>query len=87
MSRKLRLSSMVLLTWSMVIIAFMLIGQTLDLEVFFALTLIGLLVLVVLVDTSSVQPRYMRRMKYVAAMGIVIFGYIVANRIVEVLAL
>jgi len=33
------------------------------------------------------QPRYMRRMKYVAAMGIVIFGYIVANRIVEVLAL
>ena len=86
MSRKLRLSSMVFTTWLMVIIAFMLLRQTFDLEIFFVLALIGLLVVVVMIDTSSVQPRYIRRMKYVVATAFLIFGYIVANRIVEILA-
>ena len=86
MNRKLRLSSMVFTTWLMVIIAFMLLRQTFDLEVFFVMTLIGLFVVIVMIDTSSVQPRYMRRMKYVVATAIMILGYIVANGIVEIVA-
>lgn len=85
MSRKLRLSSMVFTTWLMVIIAFQLFRRTFDLEIFFVLALIGLLVTVILIDTSSVQPRYLRRMKYMVAASLLIFGYIVANRIVEIL--
>jgi hypothetical protein len=86
MSRKLRLSSMVFTAWLMVIIAFMLFRRTFDLEIFFVLALIGLLVIVILIDTSSVQPRYLRRMKYMVAASLLIFGFIVANRIVEILA-
>ena len=85
MSRMLGISSVAFITWLMVIIAFMLINRTFDLEVFFALALIGLLVVVILIDTSSVQPRYLRRMKYMLATGLIAFGFIIAHRIVEIL--
>jgi len=75
---------MVFITWLMVIIASMLLNRTFDLEVFFALALIGLLVVVVLIDTSTLQPGYLRRMKYMVATALLIFGYIVANRIVGI---
>lgn len=86
MNWKLRLSSMAFTTWLMVIIAFMLLLQTFNLEVFYVMTLIGLFVVVVMIDTSQVKPRYMRRMKYVVATAIMIFGYVVANRLVEIVA-
>ena len=87
MNRKLRLSSVVFTTWLMVITAFMVLTRAIDLDVFFVLAVIGLFVVVVMIDTSSVQPRYMQRMKYVVATAILIFGFVVANRIVEILAL
>lgn len=86
MSRKRGLSSAVFITWMMVIVGLMLIVGTLDLEVFFVMALIGLLVIVILIDTSSLQPDHLRRMKYLAAGGILIFGYIVANRIMGLLS-
>ena len=87
MNRKLRLSSVVFTTWLMVITAFMVLTQAIDLDLFIVLAVIGLFVVVVMIDTSSVQPRYMRRMKYVVATAILIFGFIVASRIVEILGL
>lgn len=85
MSRKLGIASVAFTTWLMVIIAFMLLNRTFDLEVFFALALIGLLVVVIFIDLSSVQPRYVRRMKYLVATALIAFGFIVANRIVEII--
>ena len=86
MSRKLRLSSLVFITWLMVIIASMLLRQVFDIETFFVLALIGLLVVVALINTASVRPRYLQRMKYMVAIAFLIFGYILATRIVEALA-
>lgn len=71
----------------MVITAFMVLTRAIDLDLFFVLAVIGLFVVVVMIDTSSVQPRYMQRMKYVVATAILIFGFIVASRIVEILGL
>lgn len=85
MSRTMRLASMVFTAWLMGTIALMLFLQSFDLEVFIALAVIGLLAVVVLIDTSSVQPRYLRRMKYMVALSLLIFGYIVANHILEIL--
>jgi len=85
MSGKLGISTVAFTAWLMAIIAFMLLNRTFDLEVFLALTLIGLLVVVIFIDTSSVQPRYVRRMKYMIATALIAFGFIVANRIVELL--
>lgn len=76
----------VLLVWCLVVAAFMLLNRALDLEVFFVLVLIGMLVLVELADTATVQPGHLRRVKYVVAAGVLVFGWIVANKVMEILA-
>ncbi|QSZ68431.1 hypothetical protein RJ40_10245 [Methanofollis aquaemaris] len=64
---------------------FMLLNRALDLEVYFVLGLIGLLVLVVLIDSPFVQPRSMRRIKVLIAMGVTVFGYIVVMKVMEII--
>ena len=86
MSTTQRLPVIVLIIWFAVITAFMLLNQPLDLEVFFVLALIGLLVVVELIDTTTVQPRYLRRIKYVIAVGVLLFVYIVVNKIMGIIA-
>lgn len=81
-----RLASIVFTAWLMAIIAFMLVRQSFDLETFFVLAMISLLVTVALINTTTVRPRYLRRMKIMVAATFVIFGYIIASRIVEILA-
>lgn len=76
----------VLVAWSLVVAAFMLLNRALDLEVFFVLALLGLLVLIELTDTATVQPGPVRRVKYVVAAGVLVFGWIVANKVLEILA-
>ena len=80
-----RLASIVFTAWLMAIIAFMLVRQYFDLETFFVLAMISLLVTVALINTTTVRPRYLRRMKFMVAATFVIFGYIIANRIVDIL--
>ncbi len=76
----------VLAIWGLVVVAFMLLNRTLDLEVFFVLVLIGMLVVVELADTSTVQPATIRRAKYAVAVGVLVFGWVVANKVMEILA-
>lgn len=80
-----RLASIMFTAWLMAIIAFMLVRQSFDLETFFVLAMISLLVTVALINTTTVRPRYLRRMKFMVAATFVIFGYIIANRIVDIL--
>lgn len=84
MSRKLIFASVAFITWMMVIVGFMLLIRTFDLDIFFVLALLGLLAVVVLIDTTSVQPRYMRQMNYLIVAALLVFSYVVANRIVGV---
>ena len=58
-----RTAVVVLAIWGLVVVAFMLLNRTLDLEVFFVLILIGMLVVVELADTATVQPATVRRAK------------------------
>jgi hypothetical protein len=72
--------------WLMIISTFMLLASRIDLEIFFVLWLIGLLVIVELMDTKFSLPQYMRYLKYVVAVGIIIFGGIVTTKIMEILS-
>lgn len=72
--------------WFGIVAFFMVLNRALDLEVYFVLGLIGLLVLVVLIDPPYVQPRHMRRVKVLVAVGVAVFGYIVVMKIMEILA-
>lgn len=84
--KKKQLALLALVIWLFVVCIFMLLARTIDLEIFFVLWLIGMLVIVELLDAGSVRPAYLRSLKYVIAAGVIIFGLIVAEKIVEILA-
>ena len=76
----------VIAVWLIIITFFMILSRTLDLEVFFVLALIGLLVVAVLIDGAFSRPRYMRYIGYIIAAGVALFTYIVVQKILEILA-
>jgi len=76
----------VLAAWLIIVAFFMVLNRTLDLEVFLVLVLIGLLVVAVLIDGAFSRPRYMRYLGYLIAAGVALFAYIVAEKILEILA-
>lgn len=75
-----------LAAWVILVIGFMVLARTLDLEIFFVLWLIGILIIVELVSDHVATPRYLRALKMVIAAGVILFGVIVARKILEILA-
>jgi hypothetical protein len=75
-----------LAAWVLLIIGFMVLARTLDLEIFFVLWLIGILIIVELVSDHVATPRYLGSLKLVIAAGVILFGVIVARKILEILA-
>lgn len=84
--KKKQLALLALTCWLFLVSVFMLLARTIDLEIFFVLWLIGLLVIVELLDAGSVRPPCLRFLKFLIAAGIVVFGLIVAQKIMEILA-
>jgi len=72
--------------WILLVTGFMILARTLDLEIFFVLWLIGILVIVELVSDHAATPRYLRYQRVVIASGVILFGAIVARKILEILA-
>ncbi|NLZ30969.1 MAG: hypothetical protein GX885_09560, partial [Methanomicrobiales archaeon] len=64
----------VLVAWLILVAFFMVLNRTLDLEVFFVLSLIGLLVIAVLIDGAFSRPRYMRYLSYLIVAGVALFA-------------
>ncbi len=84
--RKKDLAAIVIAAWLIVISSFMLLAWRFDMEIFFVLWLIGILVVVELMDTRFSLPPYLKYIKYMIAVGIIIFGGIVTQKILEILA-
>jgi hypothetical protein len=59
--------------------------DALTLELFFVVCLIGFLVVVELTAPFSVTPTWRARLKWIIAVGLAVFGYIVVRRILEIL--
>lgn len=58
---------------------------SLSLELFFVLSLIGFLVVVELTAPVAVTPEWRRRLVWIVALGLLVFGYVVVRRILEIL--
>jgi hypothetical protein len=71
--------------WLIIISMFMLLANRIDLEIFFILWVLGLLVIVELIDTRFSDPVYIRYLKYIIASGIIIFGGIFSTKLMEIL--
>jgi hypothetical protein len=82
-----QLAAIILALWLTIVFVIMLFLERFDLVEFFVLGLIGILVIVELIEPTYVQPGYLRYVKYLIAVGIVIFGMVVVQVAMETLGL
>lgn len=73
------------LAWMLATVLGLALLGALSLELFFVVSLIGFLVVVELTAPFAVTPRWRARLKWLIALGLVAFGYIVIRRILEIL--
>ncbi|PWR71761.1 hypothetical protein ACKUB1_15925 [Methanospirillum stamsii] len=83
--KKKDLATLFLVIWVLIILTFMLMGQYLDLEIFFVLWLIGLLIITELISTHNIQTKYLVKIKYVIAIGVAIFAFIVLEKVMVII--
>jgi hypothetical protein len=73
--------------WLTIVAVFMLLLHQFDLEIFFVLMLIGILIIAELIKDQYIQPMYQRCLNYLIGAGIIVFGAIVVQKVFEVLGL
>ena len=71
--------------WMLATIILLALLDTLSLELFFVLSLIGFLVVTELTAPFNVTPEWRTRLRWLIVAGLAIFGYIVVRRIIEIL--
>jgi hypothetical protein len=85
--RKEQIAIFALAVWLTVITVFMLVAQSVNLEIFFFLSFIGFLIIVELIMPKYIRPGYLRYFQYIRAAGIVVFGVIIALKVLQILGL
>jgi hypothetical protein len=85
--RKEQIAIIALAVWLTVITVFMLVAHSVNLEIFFLLSLIGFFIIVELITPKYIRPGYLRYIQYILAAGIVIFGVIVVLKVMQILGL
>jgi hypothetical protein len=85
--RKKQLATISLALWLTIIALFMLFIERIDLALFFILGFIGFLVIVELMEPYYVKPGYHLYIRFLIAVGIVIFVAIVAQKVLDLLGL
>lgn len=73
------------LAWMLGVVILLTVLGSLELELFFVLSLIGFLVVVELTAPIAVTPKWRRRLPWFIAIGLLVFGVIVVRRILEIL--
>jgi hypothetical protein len=84
--RKQEITIIAFALWIIIVTIFMLLSQIIDFQIFFVISLIGFLIIMELITTKYVQPGYLRYLRYLIAAAIVIFGVIVAQKVMDILA-
>lgn len=71
--------------WMLLSVLALALLDTLTLELFFVLSLIGFLIVTELTAPFNVTPEWRTRLKWIIGIGLVVFGYVVVRRILEIL--
>lgn len=85
--RKEQIAVIALAAWLTIISIFMLLAQTFDIKIFLLLSIISFLIMLKLITPKYISPGYTRYTRYIIAAGIVLFGVIVALKVMEILDL
>lgn len=73
------------LAWTLAAALVLVLLESLTYERFFVVSLIGVLVAVELTAPFGVRPRWRRRLRWLIALGLVVFAAIVVRRILAIL--
>ncbi len=73
------------LAWMLATVIVLVALGALSLELFFVVSLIGFLVVIELTAPFNVTSRWRRRLRWLVAAGLLIFGWIVTRRIMAIL--
>lgn len=71
--------------WMLGVVLVLALLEALTLELFFVCSLIGFLVVVELTAPFAVTPRWRARLKWLIALGLLVFAYVVVKRILAIL--
>jgi hypothetical protein len=83
--KKGRIASIVMAAWLMLVMAFMVMLETIHLEIFFILWLFGFLIILKLIEMPFSEPTYMKRLKKVVMASIFVFGLLMAKKVMEIM--
>ena len=73
------------IAWMLATALALLLLDALTLELFFVLSLVGFLVTIELATPVAITPQWRRRLRWIVAVGLLVFGYIVVRRILAIL--
>ncbi|WEL20587.1 hypothetical protein [Halorhabdus sp. BNX81] len=73
------------LAWAVSVLLVLVTLQSLSYELYFVLTLIGVLVVTALTAPFNLTPRWRTRLRWVILLGLVVFTYLVFRRVLAVL--
>ena len=71
--------------WMFIVLFFIIIGNNLNIEIFFVLNLIGFLLIVELTTPFHYKPAWKNRIKWVVLMGMIGFSYIVMEKVLAII--
>jgi hypothetical protein len=71
--------------WMFIVLFFLILGNNLDIEMFFVLNLIGFLVLVELTTPFNFKPEWKQRLKWIVLIGTIVFLYIVIKKVMKII--
>lgn len=71
--------------WMLAAILGLALLDSVSLELVFVLSLIGFLVVIELTAPFNVTPRWRARLRWLVALGLLVFAYIVVRRILAIL--
>ncbi|HEY3422991.1 MAG TPA: hypothetical protein VGK13_07495 [Methanocellaceae archaeon] len=73
--------------WMFVVLALLALFRSLSPEYFFVLCLIGFLIIVELSGPFTVRPAWRKRVNIVIIVGVLIFGLVVAKKVLDILGI
>lgn len=85
--RKKHIAAICLASWLSIISFYMLFTGRFELALFFVLGFIGFLMIVMITEPHYVKPAYVRYIRYLIAIGLVIFGAVIVQKLMEIFGL
>ena len=85
--RKKQIAAIFLALWLIIIACFMLYTGRFELALFFVLGFIGFLLIVMITEPHYIKPGYVRYIRYLIALGLLLSGAVVVQKIMEIYGL